>query len=538
MIGTAELRKDREIYGNGREEIGKVRYCPKQNRSVSRRDFLKSSAAATALAAMLPAQVKRACAKSKSIDEFVNYDALGMAELIKTGEISQIEAVDITIRRIEAIEPLINAITTPTFERAYEKAETISKNSTFAGMPILIKDMIDVGGVRRTDGSRMMLTNIPKENVKYIDGIEAAGMNIIGMTNVPEFAQLGIATNNTAFGLTKNPWDLSKSTLGSSGGAGAAVASGMVPLAHGTDGGGSNRLPPCTQGVFGIKPSKARMLPGEAGGAHGPFKTNQAICRTVRDSAALFSHTEDPDGPFPAIGLVERPSKTRLKIGYAASIKGGAKVEYAVRSAQENVVELIKNLGHEVVEIDIPVTQDEFFINFNGAFLGQFGALTERAKAITGMSAAQSGLLDPFTVNLIEYGASITPEQQAAGLAYLSTVPNLYAKTFEQVDLILSPVMPLVSLPGDTLTPTTKVNEATLAILENNLGYTASVNVSGHCAMSVPLNWDPESGMPIGSMFQAATGNDRMLYELAFELEAARPWKDRWAPYSIKNIPV
>jgi amidase len=384
----------------------------------------------------------------------------------------------------------------------------------------------------------MMLTNIPRENVKYIDGVEAAGMNIIGMTNVPEFAQLGIVTNNTAFGMSKNPWDLSKSTLGSSGGAGAAVASGMVPLAHGTDGGGSNRLPPCTQGVFGIKPSRARMLPGEAGGVHGPFKTNQAICRTVRDSAALFAHTEDPNGPFSAIGLIKGPSSKRLKIGYAALVRGGAKVDDAVRSAQESVVKILAELGHEVIEIDIPVIQDEFFENFNGAFLGQFGVFAQRAQAISGMSAAESGLLDPFTVGLIEYGASITPEQQAAGLAYLETVPGLYARLFAKVDLILSPVMPHVSLPGDILRPTTAVNEATLAILENNLGYTASVNVSGHCAMSVPLSWDPESGMPIGSMFQAATGNDRMLYELAFELEEARPWKDRWAPYSCKYIPV
>jgi amidase len=238
----------------------------------SRRKVLKSIIGTASYAALVPAVARTAVAAPKKLDEFVDYDALGMAGLIKRGEISQKEAVEITIRRIEALEPLINAITTRTYDRAFEKAESISKDTTFAGVPILIKDMIDVGGVRRTDGSRMMLTNIPRENVKYIDGVEAAGMNIIGMTNVPEFAQLGIVTNNTAFGMSKNPWDLSKSTLGSSGGAGAAVASGMVPLAHGTDGGGSNRLPPCTQGVFGIKPSRARMLPGEQVGSTDHLK--------------------------------------------------------------------------------------------------------------------------------------------------------------------------------------------------------------------------------------------------------------------------
>ena len=175
-----------------------------------------------------------------------------MAELIKKGELSSVEVVELTIRRIEAVEPIINAITTRTYERALKNAETISKDTTFAGVPILIKDMVDVGGVRRTDGSRMMLSNVPADNVMYIDGVEAAGMNIIGMTNAPEFAQLGIVTNNTAFGSSRNPWDLSKSTLGSSGGSAAAVASGMVPMAHGTDGGGSNRLPACAQGLFGL----------------------------------------------------------------------------------------------------------------------------------------------------------------------------------------------------------------------------------------------------------------------------------------------
>ncbi|MBX2830083.1 MAG: hypothetical protein KTR23_02710 [Rhodospirillales bacterium] len=506
--------------------------------NISRRRFLGSSAAAIAASAGFSTYAGAAFAAPKTADEFIDYDALGMADLIKKGEISAREAVELTIRRIEAMEPLVNAITTRTFERALAKAETISTNTTFAGMPVMIKDMIDVGGVRRTDGSRMMLANIPAENTMYIDGIEAAGMNIIAMTNVPEFAQLGVVTNNSAFGLSRNPWDLSKSTLGSSGGSAAAVASGMVPMAHGTDGGGSNRLPACTQGLFGVKPSSKRMLAGEAGGVHGPFKTNQAISRTVRDSAALFAHTEDPNGPFPTVGAVTGPSKTRLKIGFAPSIRSGMAVDPSVTAAQENTAQLLRDLGHEVVDTSIPVDQGEFFRNYNGAFLGQFGAITDQARAISGAPASESGLIDPFTASLIEYGSAIPSDVQAAGLEYLATVPGLYAEMFSDIDVLLSPVMPFTSIEGNALTPETQVNDAVLDLLQSGLAYTASANVSGHAAMSVPLNWDPESGMPIGSMFQAATGNDKMLYELAFELEQARPWKDRWAPYSVRYIPV
>lgn len=503
----------------------------------SRRDFLKSSTATIATAAS-PLSMSPASAAPRTLDEFIDYDALGMAALIKTRQISAREAVEITIRRIEAMEPIINVMNTRSYERAYDRAETIAADTTFAGVPILIKDMIDVGGVRRTDGSRMLMTNIPVENVMYIDGVEAAGMNIVGMTNVPEFAQLGIITNNTAFGLSRNPWDLSLSTLGSSGGAGAAVAAGIVPMAHGTDGGGSNRLPACAQGIFGMKPSRARMLPGEAGGRHGPVKTNQVLSRTVRDSAALFAHTEDPNGPFAPVGSVSGPSPRRLRIGFAPAIKGGIAVEAPVAKAQENTAQLLRDLGHQVSEAEIPISHDEFFQHYNGAFLGQFGVFNDQAMAISGSPAAASGLLDPFTASLIAYGAETPDDVAAAGMAYLATVPAAYAELFAGIDVLLSPVMPFLSVKGDALTPQTLVNDSVLDFLQHGLSYTASANVSGHCAMSVPLNWDPVSGLPIGSMFQAATGNDEILYHLAFELEEARPWRDRWAPYSVKHIPI
>ncbi|NEP87558.1 MAG: amidase [Okeania sp. SIO2C2] len=480
-----------------------------------------------------------ALARMRESDELIDYDALGLAQLIKAREITARELVEVVIRRIEAMEPIINVLTTPTFERALEKADQIPLNSTFAGVPILIKDMIDVGGVRRTDGSRLQLTNVPVRNVRYIDGVEAAGMNIVGMTNVPEFAQLGIVTNNSAFGLSRNPWDLSKSTLGSSGGAGAAVAAGILPLVHGTDGGGSNRLPACANGVFGMKPSRERMLSGESDGGHNPFKTNQALSRTVRDSAALFNDTEDKSSRvFEPVGLVTGPSTRRLKIGYAASIRGGLVVEEPVRKAQENVVRLLQDLGHEVVEVTFPVNEVEFFTNYNGAFLRQFGTVAESTEILSGRAAAESGLLDPFTASLIEYGASITDEQEAQGQAYLAKVPGFYIDTFESIDILMSPVMPVLFVEGDALTPNDRVNDSTLEFLQNRLAYTAPTNVAGNPAMSVPLNWNDESGLPIGTMFQAAIGNDKMLYELAYELEEARPWKEHWAPYSVKYIPV
>jgi amidase len=507
--------------------------------TTSRRLFLQASSAALCAGSLPGFFINKALARPRQPDELFEYDALGLAGLIKKGELSQIEVVDLVIRRIEALNPILNLITTKTYARAREKAGHIPVDSTFAGVPILIKDMIDVGGVRRTDGSRLMLTNVPKKNVGYIDGVEAAGMNILAMTNVPEFAQLGLVTNNTTFGMSRNPWDLSKSTLGSSGGSAAAVAAGIVPMAHGTDGGGSNRLPASANGVFGMKPSRGRMLSGEANGGHNQFKTNQALSRTVRDSAALFFATEDKSGvTLKPVGLVRGPSTKRLKVGMALNLTGGMRVEQEVREAIFLTARLLEELGHTIIEIDYPVHRQEYFQAYTNAFLRRFGFIANRAQSLTGSPAAESGLLDPFTASMTSYAASITDAQEAAGQAYLDRVPGMFAAAFERVDIILSPVMPVVSIDADALTPQDTFNSTSREFLESRMGYTAPTNVAGNPAMSVPLSWGAESGLPIGSMFQAATGEDRMLYELAYELEQARPWKNRWAPYSVNYIPV
>ena len=278
-------------------------------KQISRRSFLVSSSAVAVTAAASSFPGSAAFSRIRALDELIDYDALGLAQLIKKKQISASELVEVVIRRIEALEPIINCMTTRTYERARKKAKTIPSDSVFAGVPILIKDMIDVGGVRRTDGSRLWLANVPKENVAYIDGVEAAGLNILGMTNVPEFAGGG-TTNNNLFGETRNPWNLDYSTFVSSGGAAAAAASGVLPLVHGTDGAGSNRLPASITGLLGIKPSSKRMLSGEAGGGHDLTKTNQTMGRTVRDSAALLNHTEDKSGKlYKPVGLVQGPSK-------------------------------------------------------------------------------------------------------------------------------------------------------------------------------------------------------------------------------------
>ncbi|MDA8672107.1 amidase [Gammaproteobacteria bacterium] len=225
--------------------------------------------------------------------QLLEYDAVGLAQLIRSGAISAKEVIDATITRIDALDQDINALTTETFERALTRLAAIPADTQFQGVPILLKDLIDLGGVPRTNGSRLNLTNIPEKSVAYVEAIERAGLSVVGMTNTPEFAS-GALTDNVVFGTTNNPWDLTRNSGGSSGGSAAAVAAGYVPLAQGTDGGGSNRIPASCCGILGMKASRYRQVSGEADGGHYFLRTHQCLSRTVRDSAAATSGHREP----------------------------------------------------------------------------------------------------------------------------------------------------------------------------------------------------------------------------------------------------
>jgi len=467
-------------------------------------------------------------------DEFLDRDALALAELVKRGDISALELTEIVIRRIEATNPELNFMTTPDFDRARLRAPNVSPDTPFAGVPILIKDMIDVGGLARTDGSRLNAQNVPEANVAYIDAVEAAGLNILGMTNVPEFASL-VLTANEVFGATRNPWDLDYSAFTSSGGAAAAVASGAIPLAHGTDGGGSCRLPASATGLLGMKPSRFRMLSGEADGSHDFVKTNQTLSRSVRDSAALLDCTEDKSGQIYApLGRVWGPDKRRLRIGYADDIPGPVPVESDVRAAQEDAAMLLQALGHEVVEVPYPVTEIDAFIEGYRAFFAE--KTREIGPAIIGMtgkSVLESGLLTPWMASFVEAAVDFDATEMAARRAFLDTLPGAFDRALDGLDVLLAPVSPVVCPRLDEASPQDLYSHEAFVALMGRLKFTGPVNWGGHPAMSVPLGW--ESSLPIGSHFIAARGNDNVLYALAYELEEARPWAHRWAPHSLMS---
>jgi amidase len=471
--------------------------------------------------------------QSMGLDEFVDYDAVGLAQLINRGDVTQQEILAVFQKRIERLNPSVNCIATPTFDRANQLAGTISRDAVFSGVPTLIKDMIDVGGVRRTDGSRLMESNVPKDSVAYIKALEASGLNILGMTTTPEFAG---GLESELFGKTHNPWNLDYTCALSSSGSAAAVASGMVPLAHGTDGGGSIRLPSSACHIFGLKPSRYRMLSGEVAGDHDLFKTNGPMSRTVRDAATLFAHTEDRTNEhYDPVGLVLGASKKRLKIAYVREGVVGYSVDPAIQAVQDDMALLLQGLGHQVDEVIHPVDGREYYERFIYGYMPKWLPVLDVVRSVSGKSAHESGLLSNFVTTMIESAKDYTPEQVQLGQDYLARVSSLYDTVFTDYDIILSAVSPVEAPRQNQLLPSDNWADKS-DILREILALTAPVNGAGDCAMSVPAGFSGVTGMPVGSMFNAKAGNEKMLFELAYELEQAQPWKDDWAPYSAKNI--
>ncbi|MEP4077757.1 amidase [Haloferula sp.] len=501
---------------------------------IHRRKFLKGSI----FAATAGLSAGRLFAQDLKHDPLIDEDALGLAAMLRAREISQLELLEIFIRRIEVMNPALNFMTNEAFDRARKAAGTIPLNTRFAGVPILMKDMIDIAGLRRTDGSRLMLENRPERNVAYVDAVEQAGLNIFGQTNVPEMASF-VITNNDVFGATRNPWSPDHSVFSSSGGSAVAVASGVVPIAHGTDGAGSNRLPPSATGILGMKPSRNRMRSGEAGGGHDIAKTNHVLTRTVRDSAAVFAETEDPSGKmYEPVGFVDGSSKRRLKVGLVRPDGALMTSEPEVLDAQQRAGRLLEKLGHSVEETPWPVDAEEMADAYMKFFAGKVGALKKTVETVSGKPLMESGLLTPLLASNILSSAAFTEKDIAQGRDYLAKLESVFEKVFENFDVLLAPVAPVVAPPLYEHTPQELWSDELAQYVSGRLKYTSPINFSGCPAMSVPLGRSRSSGIPIGSHFIAAKGAERLLYELAYELEEARPWRGVWAPYSLKYIPV
>jgi amidase len=277
-------------------------------------------------------------------------DATEIAARIRRGEISALEAVQAAIDRAQALQPQLNFLVNSDFDRALTKARAGAPDGPFGGVPFLIKDLDDYAGLPTRSGSQSQRRMPPAARQgAYADAFDHTGLIVIGKSATPEYGFLP-TTEPWATGATRNPWDLSRSAGGSSGGAAAAVAAGVVPFAHASDGGGSIRIPASCCGLFGLKPSRARMTGARAQINVTDLSVDHAVTRSVRDSAALFAATEDraPGARYAPVGLVSRPLRRRLRVGLVLEGIPGARPSPEVIAATESAARLMESLGHDV----------------------------------------------------------------------------------------------------------------------------------------------------------------------------------------------
>jgi Asp-tRNA(Asn)/Glu-tRNA(Gln) amidotransferase A subunit family amidase len=464
------------------------------------------------------------------ISGYASHDAVALADLVARGEVSPSELLDAAIAEVERLNPTLNAVVHTYYGLARAAAAAGPPPGRFRGVPFLIKDLdVSLAGVSLTEGSRLMTGFSPDFDSTLVSRYKAAGLVIFGRTNSAEFG-LSFTTEPLAFGPTRHPRDISLSAGGSSGGAAAAVASGMVPMAHGTDGGGSIRQPAALNGLFGLKPSRGRTPPGpDRSEIFFGISVNHAITRSVRDSAALLDATRahepgaiyaPPEPPAPYELCVAR-DPPRLRIAIQRRPFNGAAVERACLDALDEAARLCEAMGHFVDE-DAP--------DFSDADLGDALGLLAAAYTLERIAAyaARAGIAYPLS--LIEPGhaaalrarGSRPAADMVAALETVRGIGRRYESYFQIHDVIVSPATATAELPLGWLAS----NAADFEEIGRRAGahapFTAPYNAAGVPAMSVPF---AQGGKPIGVQFAAAYGREDVLFSLAGAIERAKPWR-------------
>jgi len=454
-------------------------------------------------------------------------DATETASLIRKGEISAAEAMDAAIERAEALNPKLNFLVTPDFDRARTRARE-SFSGPFAGAPILIKDLNDVAGLPTRWGSRSLLNAPPAQATEATAGaVLAAGFNPFGKSATPEYGFLP-TTEPVAFGPTRNPWSLIHSAGGSSGGAAAATAAGVIPVGHASDGGGSIRIPASCCGLFGLKPSRARVIGDKDGPAE--LSVELGVTRTVRDAAALLAAMEQTGAGarHPPVGMVTDPIRRKLRVVFLTKDPLGYAPGGVIQQGVEETAKLLADLGHEVEQAtDWPMDASRF----SDDFLALWGSYAARVVAAVSQHAPPDRLgelLEPFTLGLARSRASLGPGEFDMAMARMGAAVRGYLGWFQRYDVVLTSVLGHPPTLLGWMGPTVPYDEL-VERLRKYVGYTPLNNMAGNPAMSVPL-WSNVENLPVGMHFAAAPGQERTLLELAYQLEQARPWANQRPP--------
>jgi amidase len=466
-------------------------------------------------------------------------DATTQAELVRDKQVKPEELLDGAIERIERLNPQLNAVVLPMYDQARAAIAAGLPDGPFTGVPFVLKDLGAMyAGVVQTQGSAFCKDFVSPMDSELTRRYKAAGLVICAKTNTPEFGLLP-TTEPRLFGASHNPWNLDRTTGGSSGGSAAAVASGMVPFGHANDGGGSIRIPAACCGLFGLKPTRARITLGPLiGDIMSGLTIEHCVSRSVRDSAALLDATAGsmPGDPYFAPHQ-ERPyidevgtSPGRLRIAYTTSSVNTAPLHEDCVAAVKDAAALLADLGHEVEEASPPVPGEQLVQSFTQLWAAGNAWGIDTLAMFTGKQPKEEDF-EILTWQLYKIGKEITATQYLTAVSGMQTLSRQIAGFHQTYDVWLTPTLgaPPVELGHIQSTP----EDPMLAFTRSAdfVPFTPIQNVTGQPAMSVPLYWNDE-GLPIGLHFAGRSGEEATLFRLASQLEEARPWASKVPPVS------
>jgi amidase len=455
--------------------------------------------------------------------ELAFLSAVEQARLVRSGEVSAHELVSHSLERIERLDPRLNAFVTVCAEEALASARAVDSapgEAPFRGVPIGIKDLAATAGIRTTYSSRAYADYVPDFDTAVVRRLRDAGFVIVGKTNTPEFGTVAF-TESELNGATRNPWDPELTPGGSSGGAAAALAAGLVPAAHATDGGGSIRIPASCCGLFGLKPSRGRVSSAPFGSLEG-LSSAGPLTRTVEDAAHLLDvlagyETGDPWWtPPPARPYAETFARApdRLRIGTTSAPPIDVPVDRECRAALADASELVATLGHHVHEISPPWHEPDLFHTFI--------AVWQVGPALHGVDEA---LMTPLNRGLVESARASTAVDYGRAVAWLQGLARRIVALWDEIDVLLTPTLALEPVPIGWQEST----DGAIEQLHRNTEFTpftSVANLTGLPAMSVPLHWS-DAGLPVGVQAIGPPAGEELLLRLAAQLEAARPWAER-----------
>jgi Asp-tRNA(Asn)/Glu-tRNA(Gln) amidotransferase A subunit family amidase len=473
--------------------------------------------------------------------EYSNYDAIGLSGLIENGEVTIQEVLDASFYKISQLNPKLNAMVRVLEESAVKQLEGLKgKNMSsppglglFKGVPIAVKDCVaGMRDVPQTFGTRLTKSYIPHRDEEIIRRYRNVGVLFVGQTNVPELSS-SLTTESELYGPCNNPWDLSRTVGGSSGGSACAVASGMVPVATANDSAGSIRIPASCTGIFGFKPSRGRTPNGpDVSEVWNGLFVQHVLTRTVRDSAAFLDvgHGLDAGAPYAAPAFngsyLSETSRSpgKLKIAFSAKAMNGAPVDKSVDVAMTKTINLLEELGHEVFEAEPDINAVCFYSALEDLLYANL-AYEVQGYAKDQNVEVNSDTVEACNLAMVELGKRLPATAIMEFFNVKAACERSMGQFFKQYDVYLNPTIAKEPIKHGLLNANSSDLRFYLDHFWSFSPFAALSNISGIPSMSVPLHIS-ESGLPIGSMFSMSYGDDDKLFRLAAQLEQSMPWKD------------